>query len=100
MAVDHASAAAAVTAGYREVAIDRGATFAGPERFYHSFQKPSIGVAGSGGLIRADGYGSSAGAAQTMALSALNAQRKLRYAAGSANTGKNIHGTALTDDLH
>ena len=102
MAVDHANHAAAVTAGYKTQATDRGAAFLpAAERWHVRLQKPIVGVVGqSGGEFRADGYGSSQANAEAAAATSLNGQRKVRYGAGTANTGKShISDGAMTDDL-
>jgi hypothetical protein len=50
--------------------------------------------------MRAFGQGSSQANAEATAVAALNQQRRMRYGAGSANTGKSIHGGVMTDDSH
>ena len=100
MAADLAAHANATAAGYARTQTDRGASF-GVNRFISVYEKPVVGVQGSGGVLRATGIsGVSQAAADTAALAALNAQRGHRYGKGSANTGKNVAGDSLTDDLH
>lgn len=83
---DLASAAAAVSAGYTKVQIDRGAT-PGPNdknpapRFATVFAKTTTGATGDSGR-QLEGHGesnSSAAAADTQALAALNANRRHYY---------------------
>ncbi len=100
MATDHASAAAAVIAGYKQTTLDRGAAYlpAG-ERFTVQLSKPIAGyIGGSGGEIRAHGVGSALATAETQAAAALNVQRKHRYGFGAANSGSGSYGGAMTDD--
>ena len=93
---------AATTAGYIRVQADRGATFGGGPRFLSRYEKPRVGHPGqSGSLLVAEGVSAaSQAAADTAALNVLIEQRQKRYGYGSANTGKDIHGNTLTDDLH
>jgi hypothetical protein len=99
MAVDLASEAAAVTAGYVKIQIDKGATKS--PRYTTIQQKNLVGEPGrSGALWRAYGESDVQATADSNALAALNVQRGLRYAKGSADTGKGAYGGSLTDDLH
>lgn len=101
MAPTLANLAAAITAGYKQVTTDRGAAFLpAAERWHVKLEKPTVGVVGqSGGLLAADGYGSSQANAETAALNALQKQRQVRYGHGNANTGSSHTGPAMTDDL-
>lgn len=101
MAADHANHAAAVTAGYKSTATDRGAAFLpASERWHVRLAKPIVGYTGaSGGEFRADGYGSSQANAETAAANALNGQRAVRYGRGAGNTGQGPAGGSMTDDL-
>lgn len=101
MAQNFANLAAAITAGYKQTTLDRGAAFLpASERWKVQLSKPIVGEPGQSGTeFRAEGYGSSQANAETAALASLHAQRQLRYGAGSANTGKSNKGDALTDDL-
>ncbi len=79
---DFASAAAAVTGGYKQTDTDRGAAY-GNFRFLTRFEKPVTGAATteSGRLFSAEGYDGAAQATATAnALAALNAQRRHAYA--------------------
>lgn len=85
---DLASHAAAVSAGYTRVDIDRGASFS--PRYLARYERPTIGVSGQGGgLTSAQGAGSDTQAtAQANALAALNNLRGHRYGFGSnTNSG-------------
>lgn len=101
MAADHASHAAAVAAGFKSTATDRGAAFApSSQRWHVRLSKPTVGQTGASGKeIRADGFGSSQANAESAAVTALNGQRALRYGRGGANTGSGTAGGTLTDDL-
>src|SRR5438034_2077552 len=95
---DFANVAAAISGGYQEVVLDRGAGFAdASRRFEVRLEKQLVGEPGcSGHTLRAYGTGSSQANAETQALAGLNAQRNHRYGAG--NTGN--HGGALTLDVN
>jgi hypothetical protein len=76
---DFANEAAALAAGYKKLQIDRGAS-APYDRFQTILEKPITGAGTAGGLSRAIGVSSvSAAAADTAALTVLNAQRRHRY---------------------
>jgi hypothetical protein len=76
---DFANEAAALSAGYKKLQIDRGAS-ALYDRFQTILEKPLTGAGTSGGLSRAVGVSSvSAAAADTAALTVLNAQRRHHY---------------------
>ena len=101
MASDFGTVVAAITAGFKQTTLDRGASAPAATRWEVTLEKPRVGYPGqSGALERAYGQGSSQANAEAQALAALNAQRTHRYGKGSANTGKSIHGDSITDDLH
>lgn len=76
---DHASIAAAQTAGFKSVVTDYGAGKS--PRYSVLLEKQVSGESGAtGSRIRADGQGDTQGAAETQALNALNKQRAHRYA--------------------
>lgn len=85
---DLADAAAAVSAGYKKTQTDRGA--ASPNlRYVTDFTKPMVGVTGAPASVeqRAVGESStSAAAADTQALAALNAQREHRHKKSGGGT--------------
>jgi hypothetical protein len=91
---DLADHTAATTAGYKRIQIDRGAS-ASP-RYTSTYEKQLVGEPGaSGSMFRATGSSDvSQAAADTQALSALNGQRKHRYA------GTGGYGGSLTADQH
>lgn len=103
---DHANAAAAVSAGYRKTQIDRGASVpATIPRYATIFDKAMTGASESGSRLEAMGESnSSAAAADTAGLAALNAQRQHHYggsagrASGSAESN-NARGGVHTVDL-
>jgi hypothetical protein len=99
---DFASAAAAQSAGWRLVQLDRGAGKS--PRFESQFQKPYTGAGGSGGLQTHTGQSdASAAAADTQALTALNAYRRHRYggspgrASGSNDSPDHLGNTHTLD---
>jgi hypothetical protein len=101
MPTAHASAAAAVTAGWTKMQLDRGASV--NPRYETTFEKHLTGQAGqSGGPLRAYGVSNvSAAAADTAALASLNGFRDYRY--GTPAAGGNFGssgGGALTVDVH
>lgn len=96
MASDHATHAAAVTAGYTSTATDRGAN-ANP-RWQVVLEKRLTGAGSSGVMFRAIGEGASQAAAEAQALAALNAQRAHRYGRGATNNTSSRVGAALTAD--
>jgi len=99
MAVDFANEAAALSAGFVKVQIDKGATKS--PRYTTILQKNLVGEPGRSGVLwRAYGEHDVQATADANALAAVNVQRGLRYAKGSANTGKGSYGGSLTDDLH
>jgi hypothetical protein len=99
---DYASEAAALSAGYKKVQIDRGAT-ASP-RFVTHLEKIVTGAGMSGGRQVGTGTSdASAAAADTVALSAVNAERRHRYGGSpgrASGDGDSPHsnGTAHTID--
>ena len=91
---DLASPAAAVTAGYTKIQIDRGVPSAQvrnpPARYVTIFEKWLTGEPGYGGFnLRSVGEdNSSAANADTAALAVLNSKRGLRYGkGGNQNAG-------------
>lgn len=86
---DIATPAAAVTAGYAKVQIDRGAGFKAGQQFCTLLEKWLTGEPGMGGYnMRAYGEGANAAAADTAALNALNSKRGFRYGkGGNQNAG-------------
>jgi hypothetical protein len=104
---DHASAAAAVSAGWAKTQIDRGAANAGPDRFITRFEKPLSG-GGAGGeagsvQIIEGASPTSAAAADTAALSNLNGFRRHYYggapgrASGDSDSPHSRGGTHTVD---
>jgi hypothetical protein len=84
---DHENIAAAQAAGYKEIVLDRGASY-GANRFEITLEKPIAGEPGaSGGMRRAYGRGSTQAAAEKQALAALNEQRVHRYGREGGNKG-------------
>jgi hypothetical protein len=76
---DHASIAAARTAGFKQVVTDRGESVS--PRYTVLLEKQVTGEAGrSGSIIRAHGQGDTQAAAEAVALAAMNKQRAHRYA--------------------
>lgn len=111
---DFANAAAAVTAGYAKTQIDRGAPPATPNfnasqplRYSTRFEKANTGASASdsGGLTSAYGESAaSAAAADTVALNALNANRRAKYGgspgrASGDGDSPNAKGGSHTVDL-
>jgi hypothetical protein len=77
---DHASVAAAITAGYKQITLDRGAGALSATRWEVTLEKQVLGESGAdNSRIRAMGQGSSQAAAEAVALAALNKQRAHRY---------------------
>jgi hypothetical protein len=75
---DFADVAAAITAGWKQLQIDRGA--GKTERYQTLLEKPVTGAGQGGSLFSALGTSDvSAAAADTAALASLNAQRRHRY---------------------
>jgi hypothetical protein len=75
---DYANEAAALSAGYKKVQIDRGGTSS--PRFITHLEKLVTGAGMSGGRQVGTGTSdASAAAADTAALNAVNAQRRHRY---------------------
>jgi hypothetical protein len=82
---DFASEAAALTAGYKKQQIDRGAGKS--ERYITHLEKIVTGGGQSGSRMVATGTsGVSAAAADTQALTVLNAQRRARYGGSPGRT--------------
>jgi hypothetical protein len=84
---DLADHSAANTAGYKRIQTDRGA--GSSPRYLSRYEKHMIGQPGaSGGLMSAEGNSDvSQEAADTVALNALNGQRKHRHAGSGALAG-------------
>ena len=101
MPTPHASLAAAVTAGFKSVATDRGAGhLPASERWEVTVEKHIVGGLGRrGGLMRAYGVGSSQAAAETRALAALEEQRSWRYGRAAAGGSISHDGAALAVDV-
>jgi hypothetical protein len=75
---DHANEAAALTAGYKKLQIDRGA--GKTDRFQTILEKPVTGGGQGGSRFQAIGVSDvSAAAADTAAFNVLQAQRRHRY---------------------
>jgi hypothetical protein len=75
---DYANEAAALSAGWKKLQIDRGAAFT--ERYVTHLEKWATGAGQGGSRLVATGTSTvSAAAADTAALSACNAQRRHRY---------------------
>jgi len=100
---DYANEAAALSAGHKKVQIDRGATFS--PRFITHLEKLVTGAGMSGGRQVGTGTSdASAAAADTAALSAVNAQRRHRYGGSpgrASGDGDSPHsnGTAHSIDV-
>ena len=90
---DLASIAAAVTAGYSETVLDRGASANPAVRYFVTLEKQLVGGRQSGVMYRAFGEASSQAAAETQALANLNGKRALRYNGANA-TGRGRWSTA------
>lgn len=97
---DHASVAAAITAGYIKTQTDMGAAFKG-NRFRTLLEKPIIGEPGkSGSMLRAYGESSvDAATADAQALAALNGARNVTYGTGAASNKGGLGG-AMTHDVN
>lgn len=94
-----ANHAAAVTAGFKSVLVDRGATVPAAERFEVTLEKPIVAGAGRrGGMLRAYGVGSSQANAEARALSALHEQRDHRYGRAAAGGSKSQDGVSFVVD--
>lgn len=98
----YANVAAAVAAGYSETVLDRGASFANPAvRFEVTLEKRVVGEPGRNGTaLRAFGQGASQVAAEAVALSAINYQRKHRYGLDSTAVSKGGDGGTLAVDVN
>ena len=94
MPSDLADHSAAVSSGWKRIQINRGVGFS--PRYISKYEKQMVGQPGaSGGLMSAEGNSDVSQAdADTIALNALNGQRKHRYA-GVGTLGGN-----LTADVH
>jgi hypothetical protein len=83
---DHANEAAALSAGFKKLQIDRGAS-APYDRFQTILEKPVTGAGSAGGRFQAIGVSSvSAAAADTAAFNALQAQRRHHYGGSPGRT--------------
>lgn len=97
---DHASIAAAVTAGYKETVTDRGGTFSpASRRFLVVLDKPVVGETPgqSGFRLESSGEGATQGAAETVALAAINNLRAHRYGFDTAVSSGARGGSQTTD---
>ena len=92
---DLADLAAATTAGYKEIVLDRGSGASPATRYEVTLEKQLVGGRQSGGLYRAFGVGVSQAAAETQALANLNGKRALRY-----NGANDAYGAVLTVDVN
>jgi len=99
---DLATPAAAVTAGYAKIQIDRGVASAQvrnpPARYATIFEKWLTGEPGTNGFnLRAVGEdNSSAANADTAALAALNSKRTFRYGKGTNQNSGALPGNSGT----
>jgi hypothetical protein len=102
MPTDLASIAAAITAGYKEIVADRGASWLpASARFEVTLEKHLTGQSGnSGAPVRAYGVGASQATAETQALAALNGQRSHRYGFAAAGGSQGSAGGSLSVDAH
>lgn len=91
---DLADLAAVVSAGYKEIVVDRGAGANPATRYMVTLEKQLVGGRRSGVMYRAFGEGSSQAAAETQALANLNGKRALRY-----NGANDAYGGPLTVDV-
>jgi hypothetical protein len=100
LALTSLTPATAITAGYKKVQLDRGASspyvLRGGLRFATLFEKWLSGEPGRNGfLIRAWGEdASSAANADTAAVGSLNAKRRLRYGTGANTNAGALPGNA------
>lgn len=96
-----ANIAAATAAGYTETVLDRGASAPAATRFEVVLEKHLVGEPGRTGVrTRAYGQGANQGAAETVALAALNFQRDHRYGKDNGAVSKGGDGGTLTLDTH
>lgn len=88
--------AAAVTAGYSKIQVDRGAAFKGGAQYLTIFERWMTGEPGTHGfMLRAMGESSaSAAAADTAATTTLNSQRNFRYGKGATQNVGALPGNA------
>lgn len=95
---DHASTAAAATAGFTLIQTDRGASRS--PRYFARIEKNLVGEPGQSGTLWGHEGGSDVSqvAADAQALAALNGARRFRYGAGAA-AGSGGSGGALTFDV-
>jgi hypothetical protein len=91
---DLASIAAATSAGYAEIVLDRGAGANPAVRYFVTLEKQLVGGRQSGGTWRAFGEGTTQANAETQALANLNGKRALRYAGAN-----DAYGAPLTVDV-
>lgn len=98
---DHASIAAATTAGYKEIVTDRGASFSpASRRFIVVLEKMLVGAASEGQFrSESSGEGSTQAAAEAVALAALNNKRANRYGFDTAVSVSPRGGGAHTTDV-
>ncbi len=91
-----ANAAAAVSAGYTEIVLDRGAGYVpSSSRFLVTLEIMLVGQPGNAGqLWQAFGEGVSQAAAEGVATNAVNAKRANRYGSDSAGANAGTLGVA------
>jgi hypothetical protein len=101
MPTNHASIAAAQTAGYKLVQQDRGAAYANASnRFETLLEKWLSGQVGSAGsMFRAHGEGSSQANADAAALASLNEQRNIKYGRAAAGGNQDSTNQPMTADV-
>ena len=92
---DLADLAAATTAGYKEIVLDRGSGANPAVRYEVTLEKQLVGGRQSAATCRAFGQGSSQANAETQALANLNGKRALRYAGAN-----DAYGATLTVDVN
>lgn len=100
MPTAHANHAAAVTAGFKSVTIDRGSAVDASVRYETMLEKQLVGPANRrGAMLRAYGQGSSQANAEAAANNALTGQRNHRYGAAAAGGSKSQDLQDLTVDV-
>ena len=85
---DLANIAAATSAGYAEIVLDRGSGANPAVRYEVTLEKQLVGGRQSGATWRAFGQGSSQANAETQDLANLNGKRALRYAGANDAYGE------------
>lgn len=96
-----ANIAAATAAGYKEITLDRGASFApATRRWLVILEKQVVGEPGStGGLVRQYAEGPDQATAEATVLASLNFFRDHRYGKDSTAASKGSQGGNLTLDV-